>query len=170
VLVALSGGLRTGVAPESSWGASPGVELALGRSARSAVSARVSGTFVRSRTEVTPYGKAQFQLLAAELSGCAPRYPAALLGVRPCLLAQAGDLRGEGQETLNRHTRHMLWLGLGAAARLEAEISRRFTFEIQVHGIRLVRSDRFVFEPDVVAHDVPDWALGLHAGASVRVF
>jgi hypothetical protein len=170
VLVALGGGLRTGVAPEPSWGASPGVELALGRSARSAISARVSGTFVRSGTEVTPYGDAQFQLLAAELSGCAPRYPAALLGVRPCLFAQAGDLRGEGQETLNRHTRHMLWLGLGAATRLEAEVSRRFVFEIQVHGVRLVRSDRFVFEPDVVAHDVPDWALGLHAGVSMRVF
>jgi hypothetical protein len=170
VLVALSGGLRTGVAPESSWGASPGVELALGRSARSAISARLSGTFVRSGTEVTPYGKAQFQLLAAELSGCAPRYPAALLGVRSCLLAQAGDLRGEGRETLNRRTRHMLWLGLGAAARLEAEVSRRFVFEIQGDGVRLVRSDRFVFEPDVVAHGVPDWAFGLHAGVSVRVF
>jgi hypothetical protein len=167
---ALDGGVQTGVAPDPSWALTAGVDIALGRDADAAPSARLRGSFASSSTEATAYGDAQFRLIGAELTGCTQRFPAARVGVRPCALVQAGDLRGKGDNTIDRKVRHMLWLGFGAALRFEVSASSRFGLELEASGTRLLRSDRFVFEPELVVHTVPEWAFGVRAGPVMRFF
>jgi hypothetical protein len=76
----------------------------------------------------------------------------------------AGQLRGDGRRTLNRATQLMPWLGVGAALRAEAPLATFLALEVQAHATGLVHHDRFVFEPGLVAHDVPPFAFGLSAG------
>jgi hypothetical protein len=79
-------------------------------------------------------------------------------------LFDAGQLRGDGRRTLNRATQFMPWLGAGAALRAEAPLGRFLALELQAHATGLIHHDRFVFEPGLVAHDVPPFAFGLSAG------
>jgi hypothetical protein len=63
----------------------------------------------------------------------------------------------------------MLWLGLGPALRFEATLSSVVTVELEGSALGLLRSDRFMFDPEVVAHHVPPWAFGFSVGPVFRL-
>jgi hypothetical protein len=58
----------------------------------------------------------------------------------------------------------MLWVGGGAAARLEARLAEVLALEAELGALLLGRADRFVFAPDSVVHQVPRVSLGASLG------
>lgn len=165
VRAVLQGSLETAVAPGVSPGIAAGGELALERSSWFSPSAELLGRFVAGGRETTRFGDARFQLLALSLATCPARFqPVRSLSLRPCLHFDAGQLRGDGRRTLERATERMPWVGLGAMLRTEAELASFLALQIEVRADALLQHDRFIFQPGVVAHDVPPWALGVGMG------
>jgi hypothetical protein len=129
----------------------------------------VTASFAEGQREVIGYGTARFRLLAITLTICPLRWPlSARFALRPCLPVELGVLRGMGENTEQERTQHMPWLGAGPALRIEASLSRALLLELEAHGTVLAREDRFVFEPDQIAHDVSRVVFGLRAAAVVR--
>jgi hypothetical protein len=61
----------------------------------------------------------------------------------------------------------MPWLGVGAAVRTEHRLSRWFAFDLELRSLSLFYHDRFLFQPGVIANDVPPLAFALSAGLLV---
>jgi hypothetical protein len=161
----LQGSVETAVAAGASPGIGFGAELSWQRASWLAPSGGLLGRFVAGGRESTRFGDAHFRLLAVSLTACPARFrPLRAASVMPCLLFDAGQLRGDGRRTLNRATQFMPWLGVGAAFRAEAPLATMLALELQAHATGLFHHDRFVFEPGLVAHDVPPLAFGLSAG------
>lgn len=121
-------------------------------------------------TEVASLGRARFRLITASWSACPTTWAVTrAVHVVPCALVEAGDLRGAGTTPRVSREEHMSWLGFGATLGVEVRLGSRFDAQLQAHGLRLARHDRFVFtaEPDHVVHDVPAFTGRLGAGLRV---
>lgn len=161
----LQGSLETGVAPTLSPGIAAGADFTLERANWLAPSALLFGRFVAGGREPTRFGDARFRLLALALAACPARFqPVRATTLRPCLLFDAGQLRSDGRRTLDRATELMPWLGLGAVIRAEARLTNFLAFELQARAAALLHHDRFIFQPGIVAHDVPALTVGVGAG------
>jgi hypothetical protein len=102
--------------------------------------------------------------MGADVRACPLTWPISdMLRALPCVSLEVGDLRGQAQRT-----QHMLWLALGASARLESWLQRAWALELEPSVARLFRDDRFVVDPRAWAHDVPELVLSLRFGLVFR--
>jgi hypothetical protein len=163
-------GAQSGVAPDPVPRFFAGLGLVFERPGPWSPSLDVAASFTTTAREVTNYGDARFRLLTLTLTACPLRFALGTrVGLRPCLPLDFGVLRGKGENTLAERDQSMPWLGAGAALRAEMSVSRAWLVELQGGATVLARADRFVFEPDSVAHDVPRVVFGLRLGAALRV-
>lgn len=162
-------GAQSGVAPAPVPRFFAGLGLVFDRPGPWSPSLDVSASFTSSAREVTNYGDARFRLLALTLTGCPVRFAlGARVGLRPCLPLDFGLLKVKGENTIDERDQTMPWLGFGAALRGELSVSRAWFVEAEGGASVLARADRFVFEPDRVAHDVPRVVFGLRLGVALR--
>jgi hypothetical protein len=138
-------GLR--LAPELGTALLFGAEIVLDRASLFAPSLRLSGYRIQSGEVITAYGRAQFEWTAARLSGCPLRWPSGTVGLRPCAIADVGQLRAEGYDApaADRHT--LAWAALGAALRLDALVLNILLLEIEAGGLAPLSEDSFFFDP-----------------------
>lgn len=156
-------GLSSGVTP--SWVGQASLGLALGTAARPAPSVRLLALVTPETDTHTPLGDAAFRLLALGAVGCVGRWPAPpSAGLSPCLSLEVGQLRGRGTRTEQGRSQFMVWASLGPALRFDLPLNDWTALELELRAARLLRDDRFVFEPGLVAHDVPEYVAGFRFG------
>jgi hypothetical protein len=81
-----------------------------------------------------------------------------------------GELRGQGSNTSNPHSRPVTWLAAGFSARLEWLAHRSLAVEVEGGVVAPVHRDRFVFQPKPeVVHAIPALAASLGFGLTGRL-
>lgn len=158
-------GPQSGVAPSVVARYFAGLGLVFERASLVSPTVDLTASLAQSGREQSDFGDARFRLLAVNLTVCPLRWSvSSSLVLRPCVPLELGSLRGIGDNTAADQTQYMPWLGVGAAGRAEYALSRVVRLELEARATVLAWSDRFVFEPDYVVHDVPRVALGLWIG------
>jgi hypothetical protein len=113
------------------------------------------------QVQATPGGTGSFDWRSLSLLACPLRWPTAgTLALRPCALAELGDLVGIGLDTQNAAEQRMLWVAPGAALRLELVLWGPLRVELGLGGVVPLVRDSFYFEPrtdENVAFRVPSW-------------
>lgn len=162
----LGGGVETAVAPNPALRFAVGLEASL---PGGAPSVRLMASWAEpAQREVTTFGSAQFRRMGLGLAACPWRWSLVRrLDLVPCAALELGQLTGEGENTFDKQTQHMLWLGFGGATRLEARLWPSVSLELEVGLKGLVRQDRFVFQPNLTVHDVPVLAGSLTLGLAI---
>lgn len=161
--------VQSAIAPGVTPGFSIGARLGQDRTDLVSPVVGIDAEYAASDAIETKLGSASFTWFAARTWLCPLRWPAApeSFGARPCVFFDAGVLRGAGDNTYDARVQTMPWFSAGAFGRLEWRATSAFSFELQGGaGFPLYR-DRFVFLPDVVAHEIPPVALFASAGVSI---
>ncbi len=173
--VAVSAGmiLETAVASGAALGGSAGIAAWLEPSTSRIWLPRIHAEVIATlpATEHADQGDVRLQLLAGRLHLCPIRVPLGKAAqLVPCLTGDAGTLRARGTgETLNPRTRTMPWLGLGGTVRAQLALGSAFSLESWL-GVRgLARGDTFIFNPDSVAYEVPNWSVGAGLGLAITL-
>lgn len=168
--VSVGGAAESAAAPKLAFGATAGVEV---RSpARDVVtpSARLSVVLAQAARVEADAGDARFRLLLGRAHLCGLRLAAGPSSYRFCGLLEGGALYGQGLEARNERSRTMPWLGAGLAALGAVELSGPMSLELGVGGRALIFRDRFVFAPQELVHQVPDFAWNLSVGLHYALF
>ncbi|HTQ08229.1 MAG TPA: hypothetical protein VMI54_30455 [Polyangiaceae bacterium] len=157
--------------PFPALGVDTGAEVALDRSSVLAPSLRAGFSYFASKASRAPTGDGLFVLRALALRACPLRLElGAPLVLHACALFDAGRLDVSGRNTTNPLERHMTWLALGPAARLEARLGRVVSLELEGSLFGLVHHDAFVLEPDAVKlYEIPAFSGTLAAGVVARL-
>jgi hypothetical protein len=132
-------------------------------------SARLSGLYSQSGRQERPDGTARFRWLAARLALCPFSFTRANSALRPCVELDAGELRGEGDDTTNAQTPSLLWLAGGAALHGELGLGPVLALEGQLGARVLAEPGRFVFLPNDTAHETGRVSLGALIGLVARL-
>lgn len=163
--------LDLGALPFPAFGTNVGLDAALERASLFAPSVRAGFSYRAGRASEPGVGDGLFVVRALLLRGCPLRVP---LGrrvfVHACALVDWGRLEVSGRDTTHPAERHMPWLALGGAGRLEARLGAVVSLEAEASIYGLSRHDQFVLEPgDVKLHEIPPVAGELALGVVVRV-
>jgi hypothetical protein len=157
------------IAPGMTPGFSLGVRLAEKTPSVVAQIVGIDAELAASSPEHTRLGSASFTWFAARTWSCPLRWPEAPspFGMRPCVFFDAGVLRGVGDDTTDERSQTTPWFAAGGLGRLEWTATERVSFELQAGAVVPFFHDRFVFLPDVVAHQIPPVAFAASAGTSI---
>jgi hypothetical protein len=127
---------------------------------------RLSGYRMQSDEIVLPQGRAQFHWTAARLSACPLRWPA-FVTLRPCALADVGELVGQGYATQSPEEHTVRWIAVGLGLRAETLVKDTLVLELEGGALFPLVTERFFFDPDnTTAHELGP---GLYAVAGTGV-
>jgi hypothetical protein len=79
-----------------------------------------------------------------------------------------GQLRAEGKNTLDAQSSALTWFALGASGRLEWLLAKWAALEFEAGIVVPTRRDRFLFEPDLVVHELNSLGLSMSFGGIAR--
>jgi hypothetical protein len=154
---------ESGVAPSAPLGFFGGAAVDLRGAGLFAPSIRLGFLYTPWSTATITTGTARFRLLSGRLLACPLRFGSAF-AVRACAQLDAGSLEAEGRSVDSAEHHAMPWLAAGSAVRGEYAPLRALTLEAGASLQGLVRSDEFVFRPNVTVYDVPPVSFGVTAG------
>ncbi len=149
--------LELGALPFPGVGFDAGAEAGLERPSVIAPSLRAGFAYSASKASRAPDGAGIFRLRALAVRACVLKLELAeSFAVHACALIDAGRLTVSGRSTTNPLERHMTWLALGPAGRIEARLGRVVALELEAAAFGLVQHDEFVLEPaDVKLYEIP---------------
>jgi hypothetical protein len=147
--------LKSGIAPDASFGAEAHVEVISEGASLWEPYARLGVHGSRSGTAEVPdsaptelrRGEARFTWFAAKLLGCpvVGRFP--LLRLRPCATAEFGVLRGEGFGVPAATAKSLPWFALGLSGTAELVLSDTWVVALDASAAAPLRRSDFYFAP-----------------------
>lgn len=144
------------VAPDPVLSAMPFVDLALDTINLLAPSVRLGVTRAKSGVLSTSKGDAQLTWTAVRATACPIRWPSeGAAWLRPCGSMDLGRLSGTGRHTVDPATEFGLWWALGTTMRAGLDLFDTLRVELEGGAIFPLTRDRFYFDPDITAHEVP---------------
>jgi hypothetical protein len=166
----LAAAAESAAAPTTAFGVAAGAELASSAPGPVSPSARLSVVVAQAARVETTAGDAMFRLVLGRAHLCGLKFAAAGSSLRLCALVEAGALFGRGIQARNERGQTMPWLGTGLAAFGAFELAGPVALELGAGGRALLVKDQFVFLPDQLLHQVPDFAWHLSAGLRHALF
>lgn len=166
----LAADVESAAAPTTAFGIAAGAELGSSAPGLVSPSARLSLVLAQAARVETTAGDARFRLVLGRAHLCGLKLAAARSSLRLCALVEAGALLGQGIDARNQRGQTMPWLGTGLAAFGALELAGPVALELGASGRALLIKDEFVFSPDQVLHQVPDFAWHFSLGLRYAVF
>jgi hypothetical protein len=158
----------TGVSPTTLLGAAPFVGYR--GSSIGWLAPSIRATFLHAGTGnlTVDGGQAQFTWNVGRLDGCFVAWPTHALRLGLCARVEAGVLDVSGSAIAAPQTKHNGWVAAGPVGHVEWTVLGPLFLDAQAGPIFRVTNDRFYFQPNTTAYQVPIVALDAEAGVGVH--
>jgi hypothetical protein len=173
MMIALGGEARGGLADGPRAAAMFGFEIGDPRARVLSPSLRIATLLGLSHVSAEA-GAANLQLYAARLEACPLRLGGARVFLRPCIAAEGGAVRAEGDIAVAPRSATKPWVTVEAALRAQFFVTPRFFLEVNGGAIVSLLATRYFFEPDHTLFVTPrltaraGLGLGLRLGAGPK--
>lgn len=154
----VSGGWAGGIAPNPAFVQGLFAELAWDRDG--GLSPMLRAAWLRgAQSTTTSDGSFRMSWWTARLTACPSTLRASAWFARPCALFDVGRLHGSGYQVRDAADGSAVWYGPGAQIFAGMTLMGALTITASGGVVAPLARDRFLFAPDVVAHEIP-WLAG----------